>query len=125
MIQPTTRLPSPRQVAWRAFHAGSLLEIILRSGRSGAATVLVCGFGSYARACRFAARVAPLVGRSVAVRRPYPREETTYVSVPVDQPHTTPPYCSGLCQPVSGGVRAFAYLLFRTGIRSMYHRPER
>ena len=111
---------SVRAVAWSAFRAGSLRQLCLRPGRSGARLVLVCAFGDVRRAGRFATLIAPRVGRSVALRRA--PGGLWAVSVPVAWPHTRLPEWTGWPLVVSGGVRGFALLLRSLGLWRNVHR---
>ena len=107
-------------VARSAFRAGSLSSLLLRpSSRSRSGLVLVCGFGSAARAGRFAGLWAGRLGLSVVVLRgPGGWAGAWLVSVPVVSRCSRLPAFAGRVLPVSGGLRGFAASLFSSGLRA-------
>ena len=108
---------SPRSAAFVAFSCGSLTSVCVRPGRSGAAYVLVAGFGSFASASAFARRAAARAGCSVALRCDIGGAAGEWsVSCPVVWRSSRGPACSSRLLAVSGGVRGLSDMLFHAGL---------
>jgi hypothetical protein len=117
MTRPPT--PSPRSLAWSAFHCGALLSVLVRpSSHAPGGWALVARFSRPGAAAAFARKQSARIGRPVAVR-----ERGLAVSVPVFLSSSRVP--RGVCFPVpaAGGVRMFARCLSAAGfLRPMVSR---